>query len=81
MEFSKNGIPLNTLKLTLFLFLLVLILAIPKVYLSSQIYYQSKEVNDLEQDVAVLKSQNDMLMSNIEQLKYKRDITDMIIAY
>jgi cell division protein FtsL len=56
----------------------MLILAIPKIYLSTQIYYTSKIVNDLHQDVTVLESQKEMLVDNIEQLRYKRDIADMI---
>lgn len=75
---NSTGVPLSTIKFTLFLVFLMLLLALPKIFLSSQIYYTSKIVNDLAQDVAVLQSEQDMLKDNIELLKYKREVTDMI---
>jgi len=75
---NRSGLPWSTIKITLFSFILILLLAIPKIYLSTQIYYTSRIVNDLRQDVTVLESQKEMLADNIELLKYKRDITDMI---
>lgn len=75
---NSTGVPLSTIKFTLFLAFLILLLALPKIFLSSQIYYTSKIVNDLAQDVAVLQSEQDMLKDNIELLKYKREVTDMI---
>lgn len=78
MTEDRSGLPWGTIRITLFSFILILLLAIPKIYLSTQIYYTSKIVNDLHQDVAVLESQKEMLTDNIELLKYKRDITDMI---
>lgn len=78
MNKNSSGVPLSTIKITLFLFIAMLVLAIPKIFISSQIYYTSKIVNDLDQDVSVLESQNEMLVDNIELLKYKREIKDMI---
>ncbi len=78
MTENRSGLPWSTIKITLFSFILILLLAIPKIYLSTQIYYTSRIVNDLRQDVTVLESQKEMLADNIELLKYKRDITDMI---
>jgi len=77
---NSSEISLSTIKLTIVLFVLILLFAIPKIYISSQIYYTSKIVNDLYQDVSVLESENEMLVDNIELLKYKRDVTDMIAS-
>lgn len=79
MNDNSSDISLSTIKLTIVLFVLILLFAIPKIYISSQIYYTSKIVNDLYQDVSVLESENEMLVDNIELLKYKRDVTDMIV--
>ncbi len=80
MNDNSSEISLSTIKLTIVLFVLILLFAIPKIYISSQIYYTSKIVNDLYQDVSVLESENEMLVDNIELLKYKRDVTDMIAS-
>jgi cell division protein FtsB len=50
-----------------------------KIFLASRIYYNSKIVNDLQQDASVLRAENDMLKQDIEALKFKTQVSDVII--
>ncbi len=70
------GIKLH--KLLIFLVFLT-ILAWLKIFLASRIYYDSKIVNDLRQDLSVLRAENDMLKQDIEALKFKTQVSDVII--
>lgn len=60
-------------------FVFLTLLAWLKVFLASRIYYNSKIVNDLQQDVTVLRAENDMLKQDIEALKFKTQVSDVII--
>jgi len=59
---------------------IVLILAMIKIYLSNQIYYESKKVNKMQQEVSVLKAEKIVLEQNVEALKFKNRVTDTIFA-
>ncbi|CUV65383.1 hypothetical protein BN3087_320018 [Sulfurovum sp. enrichment culture clone C5] len=78
---DSNNSSFLGIKLYKLLFILVFLtlLAWLKVFLASRIYYNSKIVNDLQQDVTVLRVENDMLKQDIEALKFKTQVTDVII--
>lgn len=59
---------------------IVLILAIIKVYLSNQIYYESKKVNKIQREVEALKAEKVTLQQNVEALKFKNRVTDTIFV-
>jgi len=59
---------------------IVLILALMKVYLSNKIYYESKEVNSIEAEVAALREENNILQMSVERLKYKGEVVDTIFS-
>jgi len=59
---------------------IVLILTMIKIYLSNQIYYQSKVVNSMKREVAALKAESLMLKQNVEALTYKSNVTDTIFV-
>jgi len=78
--FSKeNGISSALLKKILFMISIVFLLSFIKIYISSQIYYTSKIVNDLQQDVTVLRAEKMMLEHNIEVLRFKTQVLDVSI--
>ncbi len=49
----------------------VLVLLIPKIYISNQIYYYSVKINKLLNEYYSLKAENSILHSKIEKLKFK----------
>lgn len=74
-----NGISAVLLKKILFIIGIVFLLSFIKIYISSQIYYTSKIVNDLQQDVTVLRAEKKMLEHNIEVLRFKTEVVDVEI--
>lgn len=79
MRYKENGISLSLLKKILFVISIVFLLSFVKIYISSQIYYTSKIVNDMQQDVTVLRAEKKMLEHNIEALRFKTEVVDVEI--
>lgn len=77
--YKENGISVVLLKKILFIIGIVFLLSFIKIYISSQIYYTSKIVNDLQQDLTVLRAEKKMLEHNIEVLRFKTEVVDVEI--
>ncbi len=73
---KENGITFGMVSIIIMAMSIVLILTMIKIYLSNQIYYESKEVNKLIREVAALKSESLLLEQNVEALKYKNQVAD-----
>ncbi len=73
-----NGITFKMVMIILISVSIVLILTTIKIYLSNQIYYESKRVNKIEREVSALKAEKVLLQQNIEALKFKNRVTDTI---
>jgi cell division protein FtsL len=80
MSRREKGITLGVLSIAIISMVIILILALMKVYLSNQIYHESREINLIEAEVAALKEEHSILQMNVEQLKYKNRITDTIFS-
>ena len=80
MHHKEKGISLGILSIAILSMAIILILALMKVYLSNQIYHESKKINLIEAEVAALKEEHNILQMNVEQLKYKSRITDTIFS-
>ena len=80
MPRKEKGISLGILSIAMVSMVIILILALIKVYLSNQIYHESKKINLIEAEVAALKEEHNILQMNVEQLKYKSRITDTIFS-
>ncbi|RDU59316.1 hypothetical protein [Helicobacter marmotae] len=68
---SPDGLSLKELKIALYIMLLVLILCVPKVYLSNTIYYLSKDISTLQTQHDMLLEENKRLKHEIQELRYK----------
>jgi cell division protein FtsB len=77
---KPNGITFGMSMVILISMIIVLILTTIKIYLSNQIYYESKVVNKMKREVAVLKAEKAMLEQNVEALKFKNRVTDTIFV-
>ncbi|WP_041672663.1 hypothetical protein [Sulfurovum sp. NBC37-1] len=73
-----DGITFKMVMIILISVAIVLILASIKIYLSNQIYYESKKVNKMQREVSALKAEKVLLEQNIEALKFKNRVTDTI---
>ena len=75
---EKNGITFSMFLIILMSMTIVLILAMIKIYLSNQIYYESRRVNYIEGEVAALREEHVMLENQVQKLKFKNRVTDTI---
>ena len=73
-----DGITFKMVMIILISVSIALILATIKIYLSNQIYYESKKVNKIEREVSALKAEKVLLQQNIEALRFKNRVTDTI---
>jgi len=77
---QANGITFGMVMVILMAVSIVLILTTIKIYLSNQIYYESKVVNKMQREVAALKAEKVMLEQSVETLKFKNRVTDTIFV-
>lgn len=75
---TQNGITFGMVSVIIMSVTIVLILTMIKIYLSNQIYYESKIVNGMKREVNALKAESVMLEQNVEALKYKNQVSDTI---
>ncbi len=64
-----------------YIFLLVvffLMLAFPKVYLSQQIYFKSRDISKLQNEYDTLKEENKVIHAAVEEIKFKNQILDTL---
>jgi len=69
----------NSLTIAFSLLTIALLLYIPKIYLTNNIYYVSKDVNKLYAHYISLKEENRFLAQQLEDMKFKNQIVDSII--
>ena len=77
---NTNGITFGMISVIFMSVTIVLILAMIKIYLSNQIYYESKKVNKMQQEVETLKAEKIILQQSVEALKFKNRVTDTIFV-
>ena len=77
---QANGITFGMVMVVLISVSIVLTLTTIKIYLSNQIYYESKVVNKMKREVSALKAEKVMLEQSVEALKFKNRVTDTIFA-
>ncbi len=77
---SPNGITFGMVSVIIMSISIVLILTMIKVFLSNQIYHESKVVNDMKREVSALKAEKVMLEQSVEASKYKNEVTDTIFV-
>jgi len=77
---KSKGIPLESLGLALIIMAITVLLATLKIYLSNQIYYESRTLNSLINEVEALKEENSILKTNVEKMRYKSEVTDTLFS-
>ena len=76
---SKLFTPLRSILFVLTMLFIALVLFIPKIYLRNNIYYMSKDINNLYSHYMSLKEENKFLIQQLEDAKFKNQITDSLI--
>ena len=77
---APNGITFGMVSVVVMSMTIVLILTMIKIYLSNQIYYESKKVNKMQREVSALKAEKVILQQSVEALKFKNRVTDTIFV-
>jgi cell division protein FtsL len=77
---APNGITFGMISVILMAMAIILILTTIKIYLSNQIYYESKIVNKMTREVSALKAEKVMLKQKVEALRFKNRVTDTIFS-
>jgi len=77
---KENGITFAMVSVIAMAVTIVLILTMIKIYLSNQIYHESKVVNKMKREVDALKAEGVMLEQSVEALKYKNQVADTIFV-
>jgi cell division protein FtsB len=71
-----KDISIKTLLWVYIVVFLALGVLLPKVYISNQIYYSSKEVNRMYHKYTALKEEQDFLKRELEKLRYQTLVID-----
>lgn len=74
----KKELSFNFLLGVLMISSLIILLAFPKIFLRSSIYYKSREISSLEREYKSLKEENKIITNEVEQKKFKNQILDTL---
>jgi cell division protein FtsB len=82
-EVGKVLAPLKKLDLsylmyTLLVLVFVLLILFPKIYITQQIYFKSREISKLKAEYDTLKEENKVIGASVEKMKYKNQVIDTI---
>ncbi len=69
----------SALFIVIFLFILAVILFLPKIYFANNIYYTSKDINKLYSHYISLQEENKFLSQQLEDMKFKNQIIDSLL--
>ncbi len=73
---EQKDLSVNYLLAVLLMASLLLLLAFPKIFLQSSIYYKSRDISSLEREYKSLKEEHKIITHEVEQKKFKNQILD-----
>jgi hypothetical protein len=78
LKSAENGLGFKTVFTALAALIVVLSVAIPKIYLSASIYYLSLETDSLYSSYKALKEENRYLEQKLEFMRYKNSVLNSL---
>lgn len=54
------------------------VFAFPKIYITQQIYYKSRDIAKLKREYDTLKEENKIISASVESIKFKNQILDTL---
>jgi cell division protein FtsL len=75
---DKKSVDVNYFLYVILMLLFVGMFAFPKIYITEQIYYKSREIAKLKIEYETLKEENKLISSSVESIKYKNQILDTL---
>jgi len=82
-ELDEVILPKKRLDLKYFLFVVLSLcfvgmIAFPKIYITQQIYYKSRDIEKLKVEYETLKEENKLISASVESIKFKNQILDTL---
>lgn len=75
-QVKEKNLDLKTLLNVYLIVLFVLALALPKIYISNQIYYISKDINKKYHEYLSLKEEQEYLKNQLEAMRFQHQVLD-----
>jgi hypothetical protein len=72
----KKRLDFNYFLYMLLILLFVGMFAFPKIYITQQIYYKSRDIAKLKIEYETLKEENKLIAASVESIKFKNQILD-----
>jgi len=73
-----NGITFSMFLVIIIAMAIIIALSSAKIYLSNQIYYESKVVNKMKSEVSALRAEKRVLKHSAEALRFQTKVADTI---
>ena len=77
-EAGSSGLELKDLVVTILVVVIIFALIVPKIYLSNEIYYKSRNINKLLDDYEILKEEHRLLKQKLEYVQFKNQVLGTI---
>jgi len=78
LTFQKRRLDFNYFLYVLLSLLFVAMFAFPKIYLTEQIYFKSRDIAKLKVEYDILKEENKLISASVESIKFKNQILDTL---
>jgi len=72
----KKRLDFNYFLYMMLILLFVAMFAFPKIYITQQIYYKSRDIAKLKMEYETLKEENKLIAASVESIKFKNQILD-----
>ena len=74
----KRALDFNYFLYIMLTLLFIAMFAFPKIYITEQIYYKSREIAKLKIEYDTLKEENKLISASVESIKFKNQILDTL---
>ncbi|ADN08895.1 hypothetical protein [Sulfurimonas autotrophica] len=75
---SKQKLGLNYFLYMLLVLTFIAMFAFPKIYITQQIYFKSRDIAKLKVEYDTLKEENKLISASVESIKFKNQILDTL---
>lgn len=75
---SKKQLDFNYVLYVFLTLTFITMFAFPKVYISEQIYFKSRDIAKLKREYDTLKEENRLISASVESIKFKNQILDTL---
>ena len=75
---SKQKLGLNYFLYMLLVLTFIAMFAFPKIYITEQIYFKSRDIAKLKVEYDTLKEENKLISASVESIKFKNQVLDTL---